>query len=377
MRKKRLLIDINSISTYLRFGHLAGIGRTTYELLRQWSLIADKIPFDLILFSLNTKRTNAKGVFAFKNIYLFWPNREKYKKVLYFFRLRKLFTRYNLVHIPHNVDVLEDVSKTILTIHDVMAYRFSNTWNDKKWSISEKEKQSLVYAAQNCKAIITCSECSKKDIVQYLNVPISKVYSIPWGVNREMFQPTIDEDYIRNIGIKGLYYFTSSANHPRKNLPLLLDSYQTYLNLGGCGQLVILNPQKEYLTGHEELIENGNIIILNKVSDKELAILYTHAHCSLMLTSYEGFGLPILESLACRTQVISARNSSLIEAGGSIIDFIDKLDSESIANKLLAYDKKEKDLILDNTKLEQHLQKFSWEVCAHKYIELYTELLGI
>ena len=114
MRKKRLLIDINSISTYLRFGHLAGIGRTTYELLRQWSLIADKIPFDLILFSLNTKRTNAKGVFAFKNIYLFWPNREKYKKVLYFFRLRKLFTRYNLVHIPHNVDVLEDVSKILI-----------------------------------------------------------------------------------------------------------------------------------------------------------------------------------------------------------------------------------------------------------------------
>ena len=157
----------------------------------------------------------------------------------------------------------------------------------------------------------------------------------------------------------------------------MLNSYQTYLNLGGCGQLVILNPQKEYLTGYEELIENGNIIIQNKISDKELAILYTHAHCSLMLTSYEGFGLPILESLACRTQVISARNSSLTEAGGSIIDFIVNLDSDSIAKKLLAYDKKEKDLILDNTKLEQHLQKFSWDVCARKYIELYTQLLGI
>lgn len=377
MRKKRLLIDVNSILTYLQHGHLTGIARTTYELLWQWNKFADEIPFELILYSLNTKGTHAKGVFAFKATHLFWPNREKYKKILYFLRLRKLLTRYDLVHIPHNVDVLEDVSKTILTIHDVMAYRFSDTWNDKNWSISEKEKQKLVYAAQNCKAIITCSECSKKDIVQYLDVPESKVYSIPWGVNRHMFKPTFDEDYIRNIGIKGLYYFTSSANHPRKNLPLLLNSYQTYLNLGGCGQLVILNPQKEYLTGYEELIENGNIIIQNKISDKELAILYTHAHCSLMLTSYEGFGLPILESLACKTQVISARNSSLTEAGGDIIDFLDEVNKNFIVEKLLAYDKKDKELILDNTKLEQHLQKFSWDVCARKYIELYTHLLGI
>ena len=377
MRKKRLLIDVNSISTYLRNGHLTGIGRTTYELLRQWSLLAHKIPFELILYSLNTKGTHAKGVFAFKTTHLFWPNREKYKKILYSLRLRKLLTRYDLVHIPHNVDVLEDVSKTILTIHDVMAYRFSDTWNDKNWGFSNEEKQNLKIAAQNCKAIITCSECSKKDIVEFLEVPESKIYSIPWGVNRHMFKPTFDEDYIRNVGIKGLYYFTSSANHPRKNLSLLLDSYQAYLNLGGGGQLVILNPQKEKLIGYEELIETGNIIILNKISDKELAILYTHAHCSLMLTSYEGFGLPILESLACRTQVISARNSSLTEAGGDIIDFLDEMNKNFIAEKLLAYDKKKKELILDNTRLEEHLQKFSWEVCARKYIELYTHLLGI
>ena len=377
MRKKRLLIDVSSILIYIQRGHITGIGRTTYELLRQWSMIADKIPFDLVLFSLNTKRVHAKGVFAFKNIHFFWPNREKYKKLMYSLRLRKLFTRYDLVHIPHNVDILEDVSKTILTIHDVMAYRFSDTWNDKNWSISEKEKQSLVYAAQNCKAIITCSECSKKDIVEFLKVPESKVYSIPWGVNREMFQPTFDEDYIRNIGIKGLYYFTSSANHPRKNLSLLLDSYQAYLKLGGCGQLVILNPQKENLIGYENLIENRKIIVLNNISDKELTVLYTHAQCSIVLSSYEGFGLPILESLACKTQVICARNSSLVEAGGEIVDFIDDMNNSSIAAKILSYDNHKKGNILNVTAVEQHLHKFSWEVCARKYIELYTHLLGI
>ena len=82
-----------------------------------------------------------------------------------------------------------------------------------------------------------------ESIVHFLNVPESKVTSIPWGVNREMFYPIYDGEYLERVGIKGLYYFSSSANHPRKNLPLLLQSYRKYLELGGVGQLVILNPE--------------------------------------------------------------------------------------------------------------------------------------
>jgi glycosyltransferase involved in cell wall biosynthesis len=231
--------------------------------------------------------------------------------------------------------------------------------------------------AQQCKAIVTCSECSRRDIIQYLNVPGSKVTSIPWGVNREMFKPTNDDEYLKNIGIEGLYYFTSSANHPRKNLPLLLESYREYLKLGGRGQLVVLNPEEEHLHGIIDLIEEGRIVILRKISDKELAALYTNAKCSLVLSSYEGFGLPVLESLACNTQVICARNSSLIEAGGDIVDFLDKMEVVTIAQKMLSYDNCDKASILDTIALEQHLRQFSWEECARKYIGFYKERLEL
>ena len=376
MKKKRVLIDVNSIITYIKTGCISGIGRTTYELLKQWNLTLDQIPFEIVLYSLNTKGVTPKGLFKFRSVHFFWPNRDAYKKLLYYMHLRKLATGYDIIHIPNNVDVIEDIEKTVLTIHDVMNYRFANEWNSAKWQCSDEEKKRLEYAASKCKAIITCSECSKNDIVKYLHVPETKVYSIPWGINREMFKPTYNEDFIAKIGVKGLYYFTSSANHPRKNLSLLLKSFSRYLELGGKGQLVILNPEEQYLEGYESLMDAKSVIVLRNVSDMELCVLYSHAHCTLMLSSYEGFGLPILESLACHTQVISANNSSLPEVGADIVDYVEDMSEDKIAQKLLSYDSKDKSILLDEEKLESHLRHFSWRECANRYIELYTTLLS-
>lgn len=372
MKKKRLLIDVNSILGYIKNGYVYGVGRTTFELLQALNKSIEAIPFEIVLYSQNTKRITPKGLFNFRFFHFLWPNRDNYNKILYFLGIKKKILKYDLMHIPHNVDnVLDDVSNTIFTIHDAIVFRYP-----KYWGLTDNKKNQLCTVAQQCKAIVTCSERSKHDIVKFLNVPESKVTSIPWGINREMFQPTFDEDYIRNIGIKGLYYFTSSANHPRKNLPVLLNSYRTYIKYGGKSQLVVLNP-KEDLSNVQDLIDNGQIIILSKISDRELAVLYTNAQCSIVLSSYEGFGLPVLESLACHTQVICARNSSLIEVGRDIVDFIDNLDSDYIAKKLLNYDKIAKEDILDSTDIEQHLQYFSWEECARKYIEFYKKQLAM
>jgi glycosyltransferase involved in cell wall biosynthesis len=146
--------------------------------------------------------------------------------------------------------------------------------------------------------------------------------------------------------------------------------------MGGQGQLVILNPEEEHLSSVKDLISEGKIIVLHKISDRELAILYTSAHCSLMFSSYEGFGLPVLESLACGAQVICARNSSLVEAGGEIVDYVDDMDASVIAGRMLRYDSITKVNILDESTIENHLQSFSWERCARKYIEFYNMLFN-
>lgn len=373
MKNKRLLLDVNSILGYIRNGYVYGVGRSTFELLNSLNKLINEISFEIVLYSQNTKRVTPKGLFGFRSFHFLWPNREWYNKILYILGIKKKIIRYDLMHIPHNVDdVLDDISNTIFTIHDVIVLRYPQYWNLTEWKIKQ-----LKSVAQQCRAIVTCSECSKRDIVQFLNVPESKVTSIPWGVNREVFTSVYDDEYLQRIGVKRLYYFTSSANHPRKNLPLLLDSYRAYLSMGGSAQLVILNPEEEHLAGVADLIAEEKIIVMRKISDRELAVLYTNAQCSLMLSSYEGFGLPVLESLACGTQVICARNSSLVEAGGDIVDYIDEMNADTIASMMLCYDNRDKSSILDSKMLEDHLQHFSWECCARKYIEFYKVQLGM
>lgn len=373
MRKRRLLIDVNSILGYVQNGYVSGVGRTTFELLTALYKLIESIPFELILFSQNMKGISPKGLFGFQSCHFFWPNRDRFNKLLYSFGLKKRILKYDLMHIPHNVgDVLDDVPNSIFTIHDTIVFRFPQYWN-----LTEEKSLQLKSVAQQCKAIVTCSECSKRDIVHFLGVPESKVTSIPWGINRETFHPTNDNEYLHRIGIRGVYYFTASANHPRKNLPLLLNSYRAYLSMGGQGQLVILNPEEGHLAGVADLIAEGKIILLRKISDRELTVLYTNAQCSLVLSSYEGFGLPVLESLACNTQVICARNSSLVEAGGDIVDYADDMSEECIARKILSYDERVKEAILDPIIVERHLSKFSWNECARKYIEFYKQQLAI
>lgn len=369
---KKLLIDINSIIPYYTIGHVNGVGRSTMELLKALAQIPN-IPFEVTLFSQNTRGVKAKKDFPFRYLHFYMPNRSFFKKVSNILHMKRWFCRYDYVHVPHNIDLIEDEHIVIYTIHDMIAWHYPDLWGVKAESpIFDKIKNSL----RKCKAIVTCSEASKKDIVAFSGINAGKVTVIPWGVNREIFSPTFDKTFIKQLGIQGLYYFSASCNHPRKNLPLLLAAFRIYLNNGGKGQLVLLNPMEKKLNLYQDLIQKRQIIICRNISDKDLSILYSMAHCSLMISEYEGFGLPILESLACHTMVLSAKNSSLTEAGGNVIDYFDNLDEETISRKLLLYDRLHKTETIDIVQVETYLKKFTWEHCARSYIEFYVKLLN-
>ncbi len=373
MKKKKLLIDVNSIVPYYVSGKVNGIGRTTLELLQALADI-DNLPFEIELYSQNMKGIGGRNTgLPFKSTHLYLPHREKWNKVLAKFPIREWLTKYDIMHIPHNSDYTENIAKTIFTFHDLIAYRYPAMWGVNR---DDDIFDFIKYLAQNCKAIVTCSESSKKDIIDILGVSERKVTAIPWGVNRDIFCPIYDYNFLLENDISSLYYFTASCNHPRKNLPLLLRSYKEYLTLGGEGQLILLNPIESDLLNVQDLIKEHKIVVFRNISDKELAVLYTHAHCSIVLSEFEGFGLPILESLSCGTIVLSSYNSSLIEAGGNIVDYFDELKEPFISEKMLKYDKILKQNILNKTLLDEHLNKFSWKECAKSYERFYKQQLN-
>ena len=111
MKKKKLLIDVNSIVPYYVSGNVNGIGRTTLELLQALAGIGGR----------NT------GL-PFKSTHLYLPHREKWNKVLAKFPIREWLTKYDIMHIPHNSDYTENIAKTIFTFHDLIAYRYPAMW---------------------------------------------------------------------------------------------------------------------------------------------------------------------------------------------------------------------------------------------------------
>lgn len=369
---KRLLIDINTIIPYYTEHYVTGIGRSTLELVSSLSKI-EEIPFKIILFSQNMRGVKAKEDFPFSYLHFYLPNRPFFKKLSNILHLKSLFCKYDLLHIPSNTDDVENEKKVIYTIHDLAVCRYPQMWGVENNPLFYQQLRASLH---NCKAIITCSECSKQDIIAFAHIPQEKIISIPWGINRSIFHPISSPDFVIRLGLPRLYYFSASCNHPRKNLPVLLQAFKKYIENDGQGSLVLLNPIEAELVGVENLIENRRIIVCRRISDMELAELYTFAHCSIIVSEYEGFGFPILESLACHTMVISSQNSSLKEVGGHICDYIEQITPNIICDKLLFYDKIDKSDTLNVRETESHLKHFTWEKCALQYMQFYKKQLG-
>lgn len=365
-----LLLDVNSIVPFYTVGSAPGVGRSTMELLKALSEIPS-LPFKLTLFSRNLKGIGAKNLpdGPYRKLHLPIPNRPLYKKVEDSLHIKKLLTNYDFLHIPHNTDSCEDLSKTIFTIHDLIVYRYPEMWG-----LTNEDRAEFERIAKGCRAIVTCSESSKQDIVKFWKVPDEKVTVIPWGLNREIFSPSEESVEIKGLGSE--FFFSASCNHPRKNTPLVAEAFAEYVKMGGNAQLVLLNPKADDLKGFETLVDSKKILIISNASDRELVWLYTNAKASIVASLYEGFGLPVLESLGCHTQVICARNSSLVEAGGEVVDYLPELTAQALTAKLLQYDSCPKSATIDIPATERHLSNFTWSGCAHRYIAFWERLLA-
>lgn len=370
--KKKILLDVNSIISLYLNGFLYGVGRSTHELITALNNY-DEIPFEIILFSQNLKGIGARNLQTkFKKLHFWLPNRNKTKNFSNFLKLKRLFSNYDIIHIPHNTDSWEDISKTIYTIHDLIVYRYPEMWG-----LTDEERKQHKFIAQNCKAIVTCSEASKNDIIKFWDVPEEKITVIPWGVNRKIFYPDLDQEININHLKKFNYFFCASCNHPRKNLNHIVESFSNYIKKGGNHNLILLKPYNFEYDKYQTLVDDRKIIIIEGISDDILRALYSQAKASILMSKYEGFGLPVLESLACGTQVICAHNSSLIEAGGEVVDYISENNLDLLTNTFLKYENLNKFETLDLEKTEKHLSNFTWENCARNYIEFYKKVLSI
>lgn len=275
-------------------------------------------------------------------------------------KLRKL--RPNVLHIPHyNVPILYR-GKMIVTIHDLTHLKLKELLPNKFAIIYAK--YMLKKAIKKATKIITVSENTKKDIVEVFKVDPEKVVVVYNGVDHDFKikeKQELSSIYKKNNipNNKKILLYVGNLK-PHKNLNRLLEAFSKISDIDEYRLVLVgkaFDNQVNLRDKEKELGIDKYVIHTGVVEKEELISLYNIANLFVFPSLYEGFGLPVIESLACGTNVICSNNSSLPEVGGDLVDYFDPYDVNDIKEKI----EKNIDKKLDYKKVEKWLKKFDWD----------------
>lgn len=276
--------------------------------------------------------------------------------------------------------------KTVVTIHDVIPLRYPEYYPPGIKGKLRFEKQKL--ALKTVSAIITDSHSSKLDIVEYLGVPEDKVFVVYLAANPSLVAQK--DEIIRRIGRKyklpkEYVLYVGDINY-NKNIPQLIKMLKFLperVHLVCVGRNFIEQDIPEWRWIETQLALSDVSKRVHFLTDvrgdatDDLSAIYSGSLCYLQPSLYEGFGLPILEAMQCRTAVVSTNTSSLPEVGGEFAVYTGT-KAEELAEGV------EEVLEWSKTKREQKIreayawsQKFSWKKTALDTLAVYREVLGL
>ena len=286
--------------------------------------------------------------------------------------------RVDVCHYTNYLAPLLSRCPAIVTIHDMSVTLLPRHSPLKKRLLL---RLLIPLVARKAEAIITVSDASRQDIIRVLGVPEQKVHRIYEGVS-QTFRPVEDEEEVRRVaeryGLRGRYFIAVGTVEPRKNLVRLARAFSTFLDRTRSDvQLLVVGGRgwrSGPILGEMKGLLGEALVWPGYAPSADLPCLYTGAMALVYPSLYEGFGLPLLEAMACGTPVISSNASSLREVGGEAALYVAPEDAEEIARAMIR--------ILDEPGLREALRKkgleraprFSWEQAALQTRRLYEEV---
>jgi len=259
----------------------------------------------------------------------------------------------DVLHCPTHRAPVRSPVPLVVTFHDLAVLRHPQTFN--RWTRAYS-RRALPRVARAATKLIAVSEFTKRELLELLDVAEDKVRVIPNAVG-----PPFTAE---GEAAPGEYVLAVSTLEPRKNLPRLVEGYRR-ASLNGLPLLVAGAAGWGGVR-----VEGAGVRWLGEVADAELARLYRGARCVAYASLYEGFGLPLLEAMACGAPVVAARTPALEEVAGDAAVLVDPLDPDAIAAGLVeAIDRREE---LRPKGLER-AKAFDWREVARETVEVYRE----
>jgi glycosyltransferase involved in cell wall biosynthesis len=273
--------------------------------------------------------------------------------------------------------------KIVVTCHDLVQFVYPEILKDQA-RFPALSMASWKYSVQGMKKadrVIAVSANTAKDVTSMLPIAAEKVVVVPNGVEDKFYQLPADEV----LEIKRSYESSPNVfcllnvgtNHQRKNIDNVLKSLAVLRDRGVPVKLWKVGS--EFSPEQQKLIRSHGLetmITFISTPDKiTLLKLYNAADALLAPSLYEGFGLTILEAMACGTPVVSANVSSLPEVAGDAAILVDPLDVQAIADAVYALQSDEK---LRQSYIEKGLartKQFSWRSSTEQVVQVYESLV--
>ena len=274
-------------------------------------------------------------------------------------------------------------TKTILTVHDLSYVRAPETAHPAQKAYLDK---AVPWSVKRATHIIADSFATKADLIELYHTPEDKITVLHSGI-RDAYKPIEDPAQrlvIRrkyNIPENVPYLFSIGTIQPRKNYGRAAQALhqlgEDYRNVhmviaGGKGWL-----EDDIYKQVKALNMADRIHFIGYVDDEDVPTLYSDAICTVYASLYEGFGFPVLESMACATPVLTSNVSSIPEVAGDAAVMIDPYNINDIAVglKSILDNETQRNVMIEKGR-DQVLQ-FTWEKSAKALLTIYQRVLNL
>ncbi|MDZ8118712.1 glycosyltransferase family 4 protein [Pontiella agarivorans] len=328
-------------STFVLAGGRSGIATYIRELIRFLQLADTENRYELLMTKNDADLIPISNPHFSKRLFPSYTEQALLSIVWHNTALPAL-GKYDVVHIPtaRRIPLLKK-SKVVATVHDLAAFAIDGKYDPARMLFNRKLIPAMI---RNADHVITVSESSRNDLIRYTRYPEEQISVIYPGINRDMFQPVEQQEARERLELlhgleKPFIIYVSRLEHPGKNHIRLIKAFERFkLENDSAHQLILAGAD---WSGAEQIKQRAaespvkdDILFPGYVSVKSLALLYSACDLMVFPSLFEGFGLPIIEALACGAPVICSNTSSMKEIAKDRIPTFDPMSSESIFQAL-------------------------------------------
>jgi glycosyltransferase involved in cell wall biosynthesis len=268
---------------------------------------------------------------------------------------------------------------TVLTVHDLIFRHLPKHHKPlNRWYLN----LTMPLYCRRADHIIAVSEHSKRDLISIYGIAAKKI-TVVYEAAAPSFRPQTPQKVAAvrtRYGLPERYLLFVGTIEPRKNLTRLLIAFESLYADGLVGGLVIVGQRgwlyDDFFARLEESPVRGAVLLPGYVPDDDLPAFYAGAQALVLPSVYEGFGLPVLEAMACGTPTVASNASSVPEIGGDAALYFDPSDVEAAVDVIrrLLRDGSLRDEMRERGLIQA--ARFSWQRAAAETRAVYDTLKG-